>query len=136
MGKRSRSQGKAFEVRVRKDLVANGWRVSRWDNNIKDDVCVQAKGKFNPFTKRVMNMSAGFPDFVVYRYVGRATFDSPRQSLFDVQFIECKMAGKLDKEEKEKARWYLEQKYCSKFLIAKKVKEKNRVKIVYDEVVL
>lgn len=32
-----------------------------------------------------------------------------------------------------KARWYLDNNYCSRFLVAKKTKEKNRVKIVYEE---
>jgi len=120
-GKRNRAQGKAFELRVRKELEDTGWIVDRWTNNIKDNKCVPAKAKWAG-PGRPMMMGAGFPDFIAYR---------EHTDGFAVEFIECKMNGYLDKVEKEKAKWYLECGYCSIFWIAYKVKEKNRVKVKY-----
>jgi len=33
----------AFERKVRKDLEMKGWLVSKWQNNIEEGECVQAK---------------------------------------------------------------------------------------------
>ena len=66
-------------------------------------------------------MQTGFPDFICYKLKN------------ELIFVECKTNGKLDKTEKLKARWYLENKYCSKFLIASKLKIKNRIHINYEE---
>jgi hypothetical protein len=197
LGKKTRAQGKVFEIKVRNDLISKGWIVSRWDNNVEfedlsilsadeghplnhDDLvniflnptlkkgkfiagnrlyncstnfspteirgrCVPAKAKFNPFTKSVMNMSSGFPDFIAYRdlfeemsdwilsYAKYSLGQLPPQLEIckEVVFIESKMTGKLDKEEIEKAKWYLENNYCSKFLIAKKVKKGRKVEVEY-----
>lgn len=46
-----------------------------------------------------------------------------------VIFIECKINGTLEKLEKEKAKWYLANNYCSKFLIA----SKSEKEIIYKE---
>jgi len=90
MGKRSRAQGKAFELRVRKDLEEKGWIVSKWNNNVEFPIkigivkhmkdaneypamkqmggkCIPAKAKFNPFTKMLMMGSGGFPDFIAFK---------------------------------------------------------------------
>jgi len=132
-GKQSRKAGKAFESFVRKDLTEQGWNVSRWDNQVEFNQdtnagkLVQAKPKFNPFTRSVMNMSSGFPDFICFR---RKQIDDWLYA-FEVFFVESKMTGELDKKEKEMARWYLENNYCSQFLTAKKVKEGRKVKVEY-----
>jgi len=129
-GRTTRAAGKAFERKVREDLTGKGWSVCRWDNNVSDGKLVQAKGKFNPFTRRVMNMSGGFPDFVIF------STDPASHDLYDVLFIECKMTGKLDKLEKEKAQWYLKNGYCGKFLIASKKKDGRKIVVKYTEVKL
>ena len=121
MGKKSRAQGKAFELRVRKDLEGIGFIVDRWTNNIKDGVCVAAKAKWAG-PGRPMMMGAGFPDFIAY---GNGK----------ILFVECKMGKYLDREEKAKAQWYLDHNYCTKFLVAFKTKEKNRVRVNYQEIV-
>jgi len=51
----------------------------------------------------------------------------------DIQFIECKINGKLDKTEKEKAKFYLENGYCSKFLIASKKLIGRKIEVEYTE---
>ena len=145
-GKRNKAMGADFERRVRKDLEEKGWIVSKWQNNvvfniefqgdattvIPDEVavgyCVPAK--MNKF----MVNQGGFPDFIAYRNDGWE--DETKSNLhlgYNIQFIECKTNGYLSKEEKEKAQWYLDNNYCSKFLIAYKTKEKNKVKVNYKE---
>jgi hypothetical protein len=138
-GKTSRKAGKAFEVLTRKQLTEQGWNVCRWDNQVElhsPDVAyvakalekskdvgvgclpsgrlIQAKGKFNPFTKRVMNMSGGMPDFLCVRCKAEAqsgmvfsggVWNIDTTSYFAVQLVECKINNKLDKEEKEKMAW-------------------------------
>lgn len=121
-GKRNKRMGADFERRVRKDLEEKGWIVSKWQNTIKNNKCVGASpGRFRM-------MQTGFPDYIVYGLV-----DGIKKPYYIVHFIECKVNGYLSKAEKEKAKWYLDNNYCSKFLIAKKVKEKNRIKIEYKE---
>ena len=96
MGKRSKAQGSAFELRTRKDLEEKGWICSKWQNNVEfmkkgdneintqKDVenfvdktlntgkLIPAKPKmvFNPIIKRMVpqGMSSGFPDFVCFRH--------------------------------------------------------------------
>ena len=151
LGKKTRAAGKQFEVRVRKDLSEKGWTVCRFDNNVEfkkvtvDDEgfkydlqgvvgkLIQAKGKFNPFTKRVMNMSGGFPDFICTQATEYIGMKENKKTLFEVIGVECKMAGKLDKLEKEKCKWLLDNNVFSKILIAKKTKEGRKIKIVYEE---
>ena len=69
MGKRSRAQGKKFELDVRKDLESKGYIVCKWTNtvDITEDKIISAKSKYNPFTKRVMSEGSGFPDYVIFR---------------------------------------------------------------------
>ena len=84
IGKRSRSQGKAFEGRVRADLEQKGWIVDRWNNQVsdfpesninqppelrEDRKLIPAKAKFNPFTKSLMMNNPGFPDFLCFRRI-------------------------------------------------------------------
>ena len=77
MGKSSRAAGKAFELKVRKDLEKKGWIVCKWSNNISDVIqtdigeyerkLIPAKHTFNPFTK-AMTVGHGFPDFICVRW--------------------------------------------------------------------
>ena len=156
-GKRNRINGANFERRVRADLEKNGWIVAKWQNNVdfgfeiellcgkkvfmnvndikkhlKNDKrmpgdnskkigkCVQAK------SNRFFMRSTGFPDFIRYSSCGK--------NKFVVDFVECKTNGYLDKTEKEKAKWYLDNNYCSKFLIASKTKVGRNIVVKYTEV--
>lgn len=122
-GKRNKRAGADFEKRTRDDLESNGWIVSKWQNNVKEDKCVPAK------PGRYRMMQTGFPDFISYKLDENSPF-----YIYDIIFVECKSNGYLKPEEKEKAKWYLKKGYCKKFFIAKKVKEKNRIKIEYKEI--
>ncbi len=126
-GSKSRSGGGQFELRVRKDLEEMGWIVDKWSNNLdleKGEI-IPAKRKFARFNKNmgVMTIGTGFPDFIAFQLMG--------EDKYKIIGVEVKMNGKLNKTEKEKCRWYLENKIFSKLLIAKKIKEKNRVRVEY-----
>lgn len=129
-GKKNRVSGADFERRVRADLEGKGWIVSKWQNNVDltNNKCTACKNKFLGPGKPMM-LGAGFPDFITYKnYTKEANCGGP---CFDVVFVECKINGKLDPTERDKAKWYLEKGCCSEFLIASKTKEGNRVKINY-----
>jgi hypothetical protein len=122
----SRSVGGNFELRVRKDLEEKGWVVDKWSNNIDlvEDKIVPCKRVFKRFGmgRSVMAIGTGFPDFVCFE---------KRGNLFDVIGVEVKVSGMLSREEKLKCSWLLEHEVFSQILVAKKVKEKNRVRVVY-----
>lgn len=121
-GKRNKRMGADFEKRTRKDLEEKGWIVSKWQNTIKEGKCVGASpGRFRM-------MQTGFPDFICYGLV-----DGIKEKHYIIHFIECKTNGYLSKEEKQKAQWYLDNNFCSKFLIAYKEKEGRRVVVKYKD---
>jgi hypothetical protein len=125
-GKKSRAAGKRFELKVRADLEKQGWIVDKWSNNVefsdklKDAIelpfggevpvgkLVPCKPKFNPFTKSLMMNSGGFPDFVCIKNSLECIqhcISGRSSKIFDVQFVECKTNGYLDKTEKDKVEW-------------------------------
>jgi len=67
-GKKSKSSGGQFELRVRKDLEGKGWILDKWSNNVdlEEGKITSAKRKFNPFSK-VMTIGTGFPDFIAFQ---------------------------------------------------------------------
>ena len=136
-GKSSRAKGKAFERKTREFLTSQGWIVNRFDNNVEfsgqigfmQGKLTPSKAKFNPFTKSVMNMSSGFPDYLCVRswkndcrniksvedfkkkcnciyekeFTEKLLFGNTYD--FNVILVECKTNNKLDKIEKEKCEW-------------------------------
>lgn len=109
-GKKNRKAGKDFEKVVQKDLTNNGWIVFRNSNNceqVSNDsedgkvfVFCQTKVKFNPFTRMPMMLQSGFPDFVIVKKFMCNECVEPCG--FEVQFVECKLNGRLSPIEKEK----------------------------------
>lgn len=151
-GKRNLASGRRFELLVRKDLESKGWIVSRWGNNIEDvngyidkevnglkiqEVIPRYEKKCIPSKQgRFRKTSTGFPDFICYKkdnHINKKDNNGKKEFLFEIIFVECKSKGYLSKEEKEKASWYLENNYCSKFLIASKTKDGRKIKIEYKE---
>ncbi|MHA1233651.1 MAG: hypothetical protein ACTSQL_01040 [Promethearchaeota archaeon] len=145
MGQRSKAQGGAFELRTRKDLEEKGWICSKWQNQVEfykvEDglkYCflkaklIPAKPKmvFNPIIKRMMpqQIHSGFPDFVCFRKIN-VGFN------YEVIGVESKISGELDKEEKLKCRWYLDNGIFNKILVARKTKVKNKVVVEYEDFV-
>lgn len=143
MGKKARASGQRFELRVGKDMEKKGWIVVKFTKNVEFDydadkfynvkkcttgLLVKAKPKFiyNPQLKRriPIGMNSGFPDFVCWRQMG--------VSFYEIIGVESKMEGILDKEEKLKCQWILENNVFSRILIASKNTFKRGV-IVYKE---
>jgi hypothetical protein len=144
-GKKNLSKGRRFELLVRKDLESKGWIVGRWCNNLdypKENINKppEKRGDYKLIPAkqgRFRKTSTGFPDFICYRVCDGGPeyghdFDNIYvDSNFYIIFVECKSNGYLSKEEKSKAKWYLENNYCSEFLIASKGTKKGE--IIYKE---
>lgn len=149
-GKRNRAAGLRFERKVRLDLESKGWILSKWMNNVefKDSEwhgtlpnwfgnLVPAKHKFCG-VGRPMAIGTGFPDFIAYKIIKPFVEDQDglrykikkSSKFYEIIFVECKSNGYLSKEEKEKARWYLEKNFCAKFLIAKKGKKRGEIEYI------
>ena len=140
-GKKSRKDGKAFEVKVRKNLENKGWIISKWGNNVelftdehdnqdihtKEGKLIPAKSQYNPFFKRIVGEGSGFPDFIAFRISG-CNCDNQYREIIGV---ECKTGRGLDKIEKDKCKWLIDNNIFSKILIAKK--GEKRGEIIYEE---
>ena len=133
MGKKSRAQGKAFELKVRHDLEDRGWIVCKWSNNVEfegklisNGKLISAKHTFNPFTK-AMSAGSGFPDFIAFRKIRH-----PGLQGYHVIAVESKMTGKLDKKEKEKVDWLLKNDVFEIILVASK--GDKRGEILYEQI--
>ncbi|MFH1521516.1 MAG: hypothetical protein ABIF18_01005 [archaeon] len=126
-GSMSKSSGGAFELKVRKDLEDKGWIVDKWSNNLspEENKIIPAKRIFRKFNANmgVMTIGTGFPDFVC--------FQKMNGELYRVIGVEVKMNGTLSRIEKEKCKWYLDNKIFSEILIAGKIKEKNKIRVEY-----
>jgi hypothetical protein len=139
-GKRNRRKGLLFENLVRKDLEKKGWIVAKWTNNVEfrapsageiNEILqltgsgfgaqrvgklIPAKRKFNPFNK-ALSIGVGFPDFICFKKAGLKDDD---RYTYDLIGVEAKSNGYLDKEERKKCKWLLDNKIFSKILIARK----------------
>ena len=153
MGKKSKAAGGRFELKVRKDLESKGWIVSKWMNNVDIaweekkgdkiivDIVNKVYGKLIPAKHKFrgpgipMAIGTGFPDFIAFKFMVRKmpkTFKLMNDyDKYQVIGIESKMNGTLDKIEKEKCEWLLENKIFSKILIASK--GEKRGEIIYIE---
>jgi len=148
-GRLNKAAGARFELKVRKDLESKKWIVCRWSNNVEfpgvlfynNSIEFQKKGKLIPAKPgRFKMLTTGFPDFLIFKGVKLkedhsswtvGEFCGPCK-LYENIGIECKSRGYLDKEEKEKCKWYLKNNIFSKIFIAAKDK-KNRGGIIYKE---
>jgi len=125
-GKRSRTKGQRFEVKVRADLENLGWVVSRWMNTVdydkegKTGKIVPAKRKYNPFFKS-LSIGTGFPDFICFKR---------KEEGFDVIGVEVKGNGYLDAAERGMCLWLLENRIFSRILIAKNSKERGKIEYI------
>jgi len=137
-GKKARIAGQRFELKVRNDLENAGWIVDRWSNNVSDfseeNINLppeERKDRKLIPAKSFMGRSRtnGFPDFICFKKAIRGLPNN--KFLYEVLGVECKSNGYLDKIEKEKCRWLLNNNIFSKILIAKK--GKKRGKIIYTE---
>lgn len=159
-GRRNKAAGARFEKKTREDLESKGWIVSKWQNIVEFEELIAGEGipqvKLKKGDKIRTNLGkcvpakmgrfrtnqGGFPDFIAYKLIKRilrSKFEEGEygeqlvDKHYDIIFIECKTNGYLKPEEKEKARWYLKNNYCSKFFIAHKEKEGRRVVVKYKD---
>jgi hypothetical protein len=118
-GKLARAAGARFELKVRADLESKGWIIDKWTNNVDLQIrkIVKSKRKFNPF-KKIFVIGTGFPDFIAFRKDGEK---------YEVIGVEVKTNGWLDKSEKERAAFLLEEKIFGRFLVAKKGKKRGEI---------
>jgi len=125
-GKLNRAAGARFELKVRKDLEQNGWITDKWSKNVDLETkeLVPAKRKFNPFNK-VMTIGTGFPDFIAFKAVIGEKKDDFQ--LYKVIGVESKSNGSLDKAEKEKCEFLLENNIFKEILIAKKGEKRGQI---------
>lgn len=126
--KRNRAVGSDTERRVKEDLESKGWIVNKWNNNVdlkENKLCV-VKNKFRGIGIPMM-LGGGFPDFLAFRRI------ESDKIFCEVIGVECKSNGQLDKIEKEKCFWLLENKVFGKILIASREKVKNKIKINYEK---
>lgn len=138
-GRKAREAGQRFERNVRTKLEKKGWIVSKWQNNLflvpEFKTMVLSPAKMGRFRTN----QGGFPDFIVYKLFVKDelfdlfTLDIFRSNLtdkglrYEIIFVEVKSRGYLSKEEKEKAKWYLDNKYCSVFIVASKGKKRGEI---------
>jgi len=127
-GKRNRQSGGIWERKVRADLELKGWLVCKFSNNVDFDEggkgkMIPAKRKYNPFS-RAFSVGTGFPDFICWKTYAQHT---------GVIGVEAKSNGYLDKKEKVKCRWLLDNKIFSNILIAKKKQEGRKIVPEYTD---
>lgn len=143
-GKKSKAQGAAFEKKTREDLIEKGWIVDRWSNNvefgkelnhikIENGKLIPAKVTWRRTPKGMfpMGLNSGFPDFVCFRK--NSNCPTHKDKLYRIIGVESKMSGTLDKEEKLKCRWLLDNRIFSKILVSKKLKIKNKIVVEYED---
>lgn len=129
-GKSSRAAGARFELKVRKNLEAHGWITDKWTKNIdlEKKELIPAKRKFNPFN-RIMSIGTGFPDFIAFKpIIGEKKED---YQVYKVIGVEAKSKGILDKTEKEKCLFLLQNNIFKNILIAKR--GEKRGEIIYTD---
>ncbi len=123
-GKISKARGARFELKVRKDLESKGRFVDKWSNNIdlEENKIIPAKRKYNPFSK-VMAIGTGFPDFI--------SFKEGSSGFYSVIGVEVKVNGILSKIEKEKCRWYLQNRVFTEIWIARTKRNGRKIEVEY-----
>jgi hypothetical protein len=128
-GKKSKKKGLDFESKVRVGLEEKGWIVSKWPNQVD---LLQAKiipakqsWKFNPFRKMMMPSAqgTGFPDFIAFQKTDKKSFN--------VIGVEVKVNGQLDREEKEKCAFLIENEIFNDIIIAKKKNDSREIEYVF-----
>jgi hypothetical protein len=123
-GKISKAKGQRFELKVRRDLEEKGRFVDKWNNNVdlENNKIIIAKKKYNPF-KKMMTLGTGFPDFIAFKRIYAGTYS--------IIGVESKINGILSKIEKEKCKWYLNNKVFADIWIAKAKKKGRKIEVEY-----
>ncbi len=140
-GKKNREKGRRFEAKVRADLESKGWIVDRGTNNvefhIKKEKCginqygekidwEDRIGKLVPAKSNRFNLrTTGFPDYFCFKKLQDMGSTSRGYQIIGV---EVKSNGYLDKEERAKCKWLLDNHIFSKILIASRGDKRGQIK--------
>jgi hypothetical protein len=105
-------------------LEEKGRFVDKWNNNVdlENNKIIIAKKKYNPF-KKMMTLGTGFPDFIAFKRIYAGTYS--------IIGVESKINGILSKIEKEKCKWYLNNKVFADIWIAKAKKKGRKIEVEY-----
>ncbi len=106
-------------------------------NERHDGKLIPAKRKYNPWNK-ALTIGTGFPDFIAFKFSdmwrGLAIEETDTGNIYApicLIGVESKSNCYLDKEEREKCKWLLDNNKFSKILIASK--GEKRGEITYKE---
>lgn len=129
-GKKNRAAGAKFEKKVRAKFEEEGWIVDKWTNNMDLDCeeIIHCKQHYIP--GRGNTLGHGFPDFIMFRRNW-----NPLEFEFELIFVECKLNGKLKKEEKEKCK-VLQEKGNKVYIAYEDISMKDKIRLrefVYSE---
>lgn len=119
IGKENRRNGAVFERKVRSYFEKHKFVISKWQNNVDLDKQKVVAAKSNRFLMR----TTGFPDFIAYIPVS--------EGLHRVLGVEVKLNGKLNKTERMKCQFLLDNKVFSDVLIA--TQDLNGIKLIRFE---
>ena len=134
-------------------LDFNNTMVKHDGRNICENHHYEELGKLIPAKRKYlgpgspMAIGTGFPDFIAFRsdigahgsggnlYSGQkpSTVADRWEWTHAVIGVESKSNGKLDRDERMKCRWLLENKIFNKILIAEKIKVKNKIVVIYKD---
>ena len=144
-GRINRQRGSIWERKVRDDLIKKGWKVSKFQSNVE---CIKythsdckdpehwGECKLIPAltSNKFRRGTLGFPDFICWKIIPKNQYNYIKnEPIFDVIGVEAKSDGYLDKTERAKCKWLLENKIFSSILIAKKKKEGRKIVPEYIE---
>ncbi len=158
-GKKSKTKGASFELKVRKDLEAKGRIVDKWTNNVgmwdKEGNIVVKKiiNKRERYVVQKTKEEIYFKEIIFNKIVSSKKIFNPfkkimipgagfpdfisikhvHDELYSVIGVEVKINGVLSKIEKEKCVWYLRNKIFSQIWIAKAVKKSRKLEIEYND---
>jgi hypothetical protein len=146
-GRLNRRHGQEFEKKVMAFMENKGWICARWTKNLDYDEgndLLQWEGGYKLVNSRQGGFrlsTTGFPDFIAYKSSDFERFICPEckklikvepcNCPFEIIGVECKGGdykhNKLDKIEKTKAQWLLDNKVFSKMFIAHKTETKGEI---------
>ncbi len=138
-------------VDFEQDYTGNEFSEALKKGNLKAEDGAMKIGKLIPAKHKFrgpgipMVIGTGFPDFISFKkyddFIEETDLDGIVYPIhfgdnYEARFIigiESKSNGYLDKEEKEKCKWLLENNIFSKILIAYKEKEGRKILVKYKE---
>ena len=114
-----------------KGIITKEFNGGQWIKKITYGKLIQAKNKWAG-PNRPMMLGSGFPDFLAFKKAFKPIGEQT-DKVYEIIGVESKVNGYLDKAEREKCKWLLDNNIFSKILIARKTKVKNKIVVVYED---